>query len=1240
MPDLPLFLAAGRTSSALLRRVTAVITVVILTLTLTVVSPAARASAAPGTLPMHCLDPLEVPTPGHPLAKIGGAPQGLLLVFTAVIVLRIVIEAEMEKEDKVRESLRRMAYCFPGYNVVIAQPRDGSTQHMTGALFVTTVELSLTKYRVYIFKSGRFYQSGDLGYKNWAYSGYFTTSADGRTVDFSTPPIPERRTDWSSGAQGCQVSNRTLPSRDFYRGIFVGPLSGDQEPQSRNVRLLVDDVRECFPDYNVMVMHTEQPYEWESPPASLVWASSYTMQDIVTPGESTEVKTWGPGVGGRGHFDIYVFKSGTFRNNGDGSYINWAFYGNFTRSADGKTVTFTEPSQSDLTYNPTAGFADVDFGSYTAEFTSTAAGPYPGCDYTGSAPGDRGQLIQSLVSEYRRCFANTNILVVNSVDSFSFSFLSRLRHLSTVNGVSVFALDRGVVKNHGDGGWLNWGFGGEFDRIDDRTVEFARSTEPAIPPDPGGPGTGPGSGTAGPPGTIPSYGGGTPQPVLDGELLGNTTFDGTHKPWWVNAGMTQQLTGGAHCVDAPAKPKLWDVIVGHNSIYLPGGSTYTLSFDAKASAAVTPAVQVAPFDNPAKITYFYKSLSVGTAWKRYTYQFSTTYSDPYVLSQLQFRLGANASPYEFCMDNVSLTGNEYAYHAATGPAIKVNQLGYVTGGPKRATLMTSAALSQAWQLVSSGGSVAASGWTAPSGIDRSAASNVHVIDFSSVRATGNGFVLKAGAATSHPFTISATLYNSLRTDSMRLFYTNRSGIAIDGGIAGSAYARPAGHVGVSPNTGDTSVPCQAPASYVGNWTCGYRLNVTGGWYDAGDHGKYVVNGGIATAQLLSVWERACTACRSQIGDSTLSIPERGNGVPDVLDEARWNLEFMLKMQVPAGQPLAGMVHHKVHDESWTGPPMYPHVDPKPRSLHRPSTAATLNLAAAAAQGARVLRPYDAAFADRLTAAAERAYTAALANPTLYAPTADRSGGGPYADSDPTDEFYWAAAELWLTTRNNAYLTAVRSNLYHRGSVAFRQDGFYWGLTAALGYMDLARFGTGLSEQANMRLTIEGAANMLMGLQRTERFGQTYSPINGRYDWGSNSSMLNNQVVLATAYDLSGRREYADAALEGLDYLLGRNALGQSYVTGYGANPAKNQHSRWYAKSLDATSPNPPAGSVAGGPNSSLQDPLAASWLNGCAPQLCYVDNIEAWSVNEITINWNSALAWVSAFAAEIGAPLT
>ncbi|MBQ1009933.1 hypothetical protein KBX53_02995 [Micromonospora sp. M51] len=434
--------------------------------------PEANAAAlTPGALPSACLD--ADPKAQAP-AIVWAEPKFVMgnMFLGLASVISYIITSENEKADKVKEAVRRVAYCFPGYNVVIAQPHNGSTQHMTEAYFVTTIELSDTKYRVYVFKSGTFYQAGDLGYKNWGYEGYWTKSDDGRTVTFTTPPLPERRSGWSSGPQ-CEVTTRDRVDRNMYYSLYNG-LSNDA--QVGHVRALLNDVRTCFPDYNVMVMHDEQSHEWLSPPTSQVFASAFSMQDYDAK-DSTEVGR-PSGVASRGRYDVHVFKTGTFHNMGDGGWNNWAFYGNFTRSSDGMTVAFTDPATADLTFDPMAGFADSNFDSDTPQHTSTANGPYPGCGYTGSVPGDREELVRSLTTEYQKCFPDTNILVVKSVDQFSFGYLSNLKHLANVNGMTVFALDVGVVRNNGDGGWINWGFNGNYERDGDSTVYFTHLDGP------------------------------------------------------------------------------------------------------------------------------------------------------------------------------------------------------------------------------------------------------------------------------------------------------------------------------------------------------------------------------------------------------------------------------------------------------------------------------------------------------------------------------------------------------------------------------------------------------------------------------------------------------------------------------------------------------------------------------------------------------------------------------------------
>jgi endoglucanase len=726
------------------------------------------------------------------------------------------------------------------------------------------------------------------------------------------------------------------------------------------------------------------------------------------------------------------------------------------------------------------------------------------------------------------------------------------------------------------------------------------------------------------------------QPV---ELVVNGSFDAGVAPWIASPALSLEVADGQLCTDVPAATGLFELGIGQFDLSMVAGESYRLSYTAQADAdtpllAVLVEGQEAPFP-----FFFFDTFGAAATPSSFTQYFTATESAP---AGIFFLLGGESEAWRFCLDDVSLL-SDTRYAPDTGPRVRVNQVGYLPSGPKGATLVSDAPEPVAWQLVDAKGKVALHGVSQPRGLDPTSGLSVHEIRFDSFRGHGRGFTLIADGEASYRFDIERDVYRSLRADSLFVYYTQRSGTPIEAAIAGDEYARAAGHVGVAPNQGDLAVPCQPPEAsapiYGEPWTCDYTLDVDGGWYDAGDHGKYVVNGGIATAQLLSIHERslhARGADRAALADGTLRIPEHGNGVPDVLDEARWELEWMLKMQVPTGYPLAGMVHHKVHDVVWTGLPLDPAADPSRRELHRPSTAATLNLAAVAAQGARLYRRYDAAFADTLLASARIAWQAALANPALYAPLADGSnGGGPYDDSDVQDEFYWAAAELYITTGERAYRDALLASPLHTADV-FSVDGFSWGSVAALGRMDLARLAPDLPDHRRVRRSVLDGADAMLALARGQAWGQPYAPADGVWVWGSTSQISNNLVVLATAFDLSGRDRYRDAVLDGIGFILGRNALNLSFVTGYGTVFSQNQHSRMYAAALDPALPHPPIGTIAGGPNSEVQDPLAASRLAGCAPQFCYIDDIDSWSTNELAINWNAALAWVASFVADQG----
>lgn len=718
--------------------------------------------------------------------------------------------------------------------------------------------------------------------------------------------------------------------------------------------------------------------------------------------------------------------------------------------------------------------------------------------------------------------------------------------------------------------------------------------------------------------------------AADYERVLNGTFDsGAADPWWSGAGVTNRVTGGELCAAVTGgTTNPWDALIGQNGVPFETGQSYTFSFDARATTAqpITAAAgeSVSPYRGIAS-----QQFALSTAKQHFTFTFTSTLDFPDAGNgQVAFQLGGQAADNTICVDNVSVVGGVKppgGVNPNPTKKVQVDLVGYVPGLPKRATLVSTATTPQTWTLKNSAGTAVATGQSTPKGADATSGDSVHQIDFSSFDTAGTGYTLSVGEDSSFPFDISADPIKKLRYDSLAFFYHQRSGTPIQAQYVGDEYARPAGHINVAPNQGDNNVPCRADLA------CGYTLDVRGGWYDAGDHGKYVVNGGIAAWQLLNSYERATrVGDASAFRDGTLAIPEKTNGVPDLLDEARWEVDFLLKMQAPDG-----MAHHKIHDANWTALPTRPELDDQPRRLSATSTAATLNLAAVAAQASRLWKGIDAAYSATLLTAARKAYTAAKANPAKIADPNDGTGGGAYSDSTVSDEFYWAASELYATTGDSAYRTDVTASPHYKAA-GLTRAGFYWGGTAPLGDITLALAPNGLpaADVAAIKSAFATVADQHLTAMSGMGYAAPYDNSVDGYVWGSNSAVLNNAQVLALAHDFTGAAKYRDGVFEALHYVLGRNPLSTSYVAGYGDQAMRNAHHRFWANQNDPTLPIAPAGSLSGGPNSALQDPVAQRLLAGCPQQKCWVDDIGAYSVNEVAVNWNSALAWVSGWAAE------
>ena len=731
------------------------------------------------------------------------------------------------------------------------------------------------------------------------------------------------------------------------------------------------------------------------------------------------------------------------------------------------------------------------------------------------------------------------------------------------------------------------------------------------------------------------------------ELLKGGDFSNGMGAWWTTESITAGTASGeleAMITTGGTNP--WDVIVGQHNIPVFSGGSYSLKLEARASQDTT--VTVLLQQNGGSYTQYFNSALNLTADMQ-TFEFTFTANEDNPAASFQFQMGGQGE-FTVYLDNISLKGRAPEPEVDTSSTVRLNQTGYYPEAPKRASIADSSSEPLAWRLYDGENTVVASGKTTVFGLDQASGDSVHIADFSSFTTEGSGYTLKVNDRRSHAFDIKNDIYSRLRSDALAYFYHNRSGIELTMPyVVDEIWARPAGHVGVAPNQGDNEVPCfdQTDKNDVSYQGCNYTLDVSGGWYDAGDHGKYVVNGGISVWTMLNQYERAKIIAKAEpegYGDGKMNIPENENGIPDILDEARWELEFLLAMQVPEGGMVEGvlregMVHHKVHDVSWTGLALRPDQDDRMRYLYPPSTAATLNMAAAAAQGARIFKPVDSEFAEKCLTAAEKAWDAAVANPEVFAQD-DFDGGGPYGDLDVSDEFYWAAVELFITTGAEKYRNAMAESEHYltlalqpNGDGIIEGSAIAWPQTAALGTISLALSPNDLpsSEIDRARAEIKSLADgYVAAVDAGGYLLPYYSP--EYYPWGSNSSVLNNMLVIALAYDFTQEDKYLNAVCDGMDYILGRNPMDQSYVSGYGTRPLLHPHHRFWADQLDPTFPGPFPGAVSGGPNSGLEDPYVQTiFPDGCAPQKCFVDHIESWATNEITINWNAPFAWMVAF---------
>ncbi len=542
--------------------------------------------------------------------------------------------------------------------------------------------------------------------------------------------------------------------------------------------------------------------------------------------------------------------------------------------------------------------------------------------------------------------------------------------------------------------------------------------------------------------------------------------------------------------------------------------------------------------------------------------------------------------------------------------IKVSQVGYPSHAQK-IVLVAAASPAQSFTVRSvKDGSLVLQGHLGEPTLDADTGDRVQAADLSALSAPGDYLVEVPGVGRSFEFSIGPDVFARPLYLAMRSFYGQRCGTAVDLGPEFPGYRYPACHLegAFHPSSGKTGPSASA-----------------GGWHDAGDYGRYIVNSGITTGSLLWAYEMF----EPRLAGLKLDIPESGNAIPDVLDEVRWNLDWMLSLQDQDGG-----VWQKQTSEGFVGFVMP--QDDKTTSYviglgKEPykTSCATADFAAVMAIASRVYRPFDASYAQKARQAAEGAWRWVSAHPDVLFQNPPGVQTGAYGDRSCADERLWAAAELWRTTGDRAYDHYFLEHQAALRSAITADDPPAWPNVAPL-----ALWAYAMSTKGDAAVREEIRRDSLLAadtiVTRAAQNGYRVSLVRKDYGWGSNGVAANYALQLLVANAMRPDARYLEAARDDLYYLLGRNTFSLSWLTGVGANPARHPHHRPSAADANV---EPWPGLLVGGPNQTRQDAVMAK-LPELPPAKMYVDDEASYATNENAINWNAALVFALAGVAE------
>ncbi len=522
-------------------------------------------------------------------------------------------------------------------------------------------------------------------------------------------------------------------------------------------------------------------------------------------------------------------------------------------------------------------------------------------------------------------------------------------------------------------------------------------------------------------------------------------------------------------------------------------------------------------------------------------------------------------------------------HAAVTNDVRVNSIGYKPSYAKHATVMGDHG-DAVWNIRrASDGSIALSGKLPPATKTSDSDETVQLADFSALKGQGSFYLEVDGLGRSVDFRVADGVYNTSFELQMVGLYGLHCGTAVTIHHGGETFHHDACHL----KDGKTD--------FVGG---SGTVDGTGGWHDAGDYGKYMVNTAFTMGVMLKAWERFS----EQLGKVVLPIPETGGTFPDFLDEMKYELDWILKN---AAVYKDGRIPHKLTRTHFAGMVM-PEADTEDRYWVPYGSAATAGFAAVMAQAARIYNPFDAAYAAKLQAAADKSYAWLQANPEDHpADQSDFHTGG-YGCRD-ADFRLWAAAEIWESTGAEKALDDFEDRAAKLEDKINR--GWGWGDPGNLGmftYLHSKRKGRKSSIVRDVRKDLVAVADAIIEDADAQGFGRGLEG----YFWGCNGGVALQGMILQYAHDEDGGREYLDCAIDQISHLYGRNTYNRSYVTGEGINPPMHPHHR--PSEADGIAAPWPGLLVGGG------WPTATDWK----------DEEASFETNEIAINWTAGMVYL------------